>query len=191
MKTQEQFCPKNEQDWHTWLEKHHENKEAIWVVFYKKKSPKCNLSWSQAVDQALCFGWIDSVKKSIDDESYRQYFTKRKAKSIWSKVNKDKIKVLIEDKHMQAAGYKSIETAKENGSWNSLDQVEALEIPSDLLTEFAKYEGALPYFESLSKSIKKQILHWVISAKRSATREKRITELAENAANGEKPKLFG
>jgi len=78
MEEKEEYCPSNKQDWRKWLEKNHNNKESVWLIFYKKKSPKYNLSWSDSVDEALCFGWIDSVKKTIDNERYKQYFTKRK-----------------------------------------------------------------------------------------------------------------
>lgn len=190
MKDLEEFCPPNRQAWRKWLELNHQRAEGVWLIFYKKKSPNYNLSWSESVDEALCFGWIDSVKKKIDTEKYRQYFSKRKAKSNWSKVNKDKIKVLIEQGLMEAAGYKSIEIAKENGSWTILDNVEALVIPDDLHTAFANYEGSLEYFESLSKSAKKILLYWVVSAKRAETRQKRIIEIAENAGKKLKPKQF-
>lgn len=128
----EHFCPANRNDWRKWLELNHTKERAIWLIFYKKKSVKYNLSWSESVDEALCFGWIDSVKKTIDEERYKQYFSKRKAKSNWSKINKDKVKALIEKGLMEEEGYKSIEIAKENGSWTVLDKVEALVIPEDL-----------------------------------------------------------
>jgi len=116
MKIKEEYCPSNQQEWRSWLELNHKSKEAVWLVFYKKKSPKYNLSWSQAVDEALCFGWIDSVKKTIDHETYIQYFSKRKPKSNWSKVNKDKVNNLIVNGLMKEEGLKSIAIAKENGS---------------------------------------------------------------------------
>ncbi|MEH0154476.1 YdeI/OmpD-associated family protein [Limibacter armeniacum] len=190
MKEVEDYCPQNRHDWRKWLELNHNKKEAVWLIFYKKKSPHYNLSWSESVDEALCFGWIDSVKKTIDTEKYKQYFTKRKAKSNWSKVNKDKVKTLIEQGLMKEEGYKSIEIAKENGSWTILDEVEALVIPEDLKAEFANHKGSIEYFESLSASIKKILLHWVVSAKRLETRQKRMIEIAENASKKLKPKQF-
>jgi len=186
----EEYCPHDKKDWRKWLEKNHVKKEAVWLIFYKKKSPKYNLSWSESVDEALCFGWIDSVKKTIDSETYKQYFSKRKAKSNWSKINKDKVKSLIEQGLMEEEGYKSIEIAKGNGSWTILDEVEALVIPDDLKEEFANFEGSMEFFDSLSKSVKKILLHWVVSAKRKETRQKRILEIAENASQNLKPKQF-
>ncbi len=188
MKEAEEFCPQNKEEWRTWLERNHVKKESVWVIFYKKSSPKHNLSWSESVEESLCFGWIDSTKRTMDAERFKQYFSKRKPKSNWSKINKDKIKNLIDEGRMTKAGFKSIKIAKENGSWSVLDAVENLEIPDDLQQELAKQPTAAEYFESLSKSAKKIILYWIISAKRENTREKRILETLENANRGLKPK---
>lgn len=190
MKDVEDYCPYDKKDWRKWLELNHNEKDAVWLIFYKKKSPSYNLSWSESVDEALCFGWIDSTKRPIDDEKYKQYFSKRKAKSNWSKINKDKVKTLIDQGLMKAAGYKTIEIAKEDGSWTILDEIEALTVPEDLKNEFANHKGSMEYFDSLSKSIKKILLHWIVSAKRTETRQKRVLEIAQNARNHLKPKQF-
>ncbi|NQX96808.1 MAG: YdeI/OmpD-associated family protein [Flavobacteriales bacterium] len=190
MKDIEDYCPSGKQDWRKWLELNHNKKEAIWLIFHKKKSPNYNLSWSDSVDEALCFGWIDSTKKTIDTEKYIQYFSRRKAKSNWSKINKDKVKTLIEQGLMKEEGYKSIKIAKKNGSWTFLDEVEALIIPEDLKGEFANYKGSMEYFDSLSKSVKKILLYWIVSAKRKETRQNRILEIVENASKNLKPKQF-
>ena len=158
--------------------------------FSQKKSPNYNLSWSESVDEALCFGWIDSTKKTIDEERYIQYFSRRKPNSIWSKVNKGKVDYLTRENLMQDAGYKTIEIAKKNGSWSILDDSEALLIPEDLKKEFSKREGALEYYESLSNSAKKNLLAWIALAKRPDTKQKRIIEIAENASRKLKPKQF-
>ena len=190
MKDVEEYCPVDKKDWREWLELNHTEKDAVWLIFYKKKSPKYNLSWSESVDEALCFGWIDSTKKTLDSETYKQYFCKRKPKSNWSKINKDKVKTLIDLNLMQHEGYKSIEVAKENGSWSVLDEVEALVVPEDLRSAFDDYQGSSEYFDSLSKSVKKQLLYWVFSAKRNETRQKRILQIVENAGQNMKPKQF-
>ena len=184
------YCPINKEDWRNWLRKNHLIEDSIWVIFHKKSSPNPNLSWSEAVDEALCYGWIDSTKKSIDSEKYIQYFCKRKPKSNWSKVNKEKVKILIEQGLMEAAGSKSIEIAKENGSWIFLDEVEALVIPEDLKEEFVNYTGSMEYYDGLSNSAKKILLYWVVSAKRTETRQKRVLEIAVNASKNLKPKPF-
>ena len=190
MKDVEDYCPNDKKDWRKWLELNQNKKDAVWLIFYKKKSPYHNLDWSESVDEALCFGWIDSTKKTIDSEKYKQYFSKRKAKSNWSKINKAKVKTLINQGLMEEEGYKSIEIAKENGSWTILDGVEALIIPKDLKEEFSNYKGSIEYFGSLSKSVKKILLHWVVSAKRKETRRKRILEIVENTDLNLKPKQF-
>ncbi|WP_075602157.1 YdeI/OmpD-associated family protein [Saccharicrinis aurantiacus] len=190
MKNIEDYTPKNKSDWRKWLELNHNKKEAVWLVFYKKNSPQYNLSWSESVDEALCFGWIDSTKRTIDNNSYKQYFTKRKAKSNWSRINKDKVDILIAQGLMQASGYKSIALAKENGSWILLDSVEALIVPQDLEEALAKYNGSKTNFNKLSKSEKKILLYWIVSAKRDETRKKRILEIAVNASQNQKPKPF-
>lgn len=186
----ETYYPKSQTDWRNWLEKNHQLKQSVWVVFYKKSTKIASISWSEAVDESLCFGWIDSTKKTIDSESYTQYFSKRKPNSIWSKVNKDKVEYLTSKKLIREAGYKSIETAKKNGSWFIMDEVEALILPKALKEEFDKRKGALEYYESLSKSAKKILLSWIVLAKRPETKQKRIIEIAENTSRRTKPKQF-
>ncbi|MFY7840303.1 MAG: YdeI/OmpD-associated family protein [Lacibacter sp.] len=184
------FYPPTPKAWRKWLEKNHVSQQAVWVVFYKKSSEKKSITWSEAVDEALCFGWIDSKKIRIDEETSHQFFSKRKAKSTWSKINKAKVEQLIESGAMTEAGLAIIETAKQNGSWSVLDDVEELVIPKDLTAAFKKYPGSKEYFSSLSKSIKKGMLQWLVFAKRPETREKRITEIASLAAKQQKPKPF-
>ncbi|WP_417592845.1 YdeI/OmpD-associated family protein [Owenweeksia hongkongensis] len=190
MKDPQYITPSSSQEWRDWLAANHQREECIWVIFYKVSSGVPSLTWSEAVDEALCFGWIDSTKRTIDKEKYKQYFSKRKAKSNWSKINKDKIEKLIAENRMMEAGLQSVEVAKQNGSWTILDEVEALIMPKDLEAELKTRPDAKDYFEGLSKSGKKILLHWVMSAKRPETRHKRIIEIAENAALGMKPKPF-
>jgi uncharacterized protein YdeI (YjbR/CyaY-like superfamily) len=184
------FYPANKQEWRQWLQENHDSKISVWVVFYKKSSEKPTISWSDAVDEALCFGWIDSKKISIDSEKSHQFFSKRKVKSTWSRINKEKIERLIASGLITQAGTESIEIAKQNGSWTILDSVEELTIPEDLETELDRYSEAKEFFQGLSKSVQKMMLYWVISAKRPETRQKRITEIAELASQKLKPKQF-
>ncbi|MCZ8215797.1 MAG: YdeI/OmpD-associated family protein, partial [Cyclobacteriaceae bacterium] len=134
------------------------------------------------------FGWIDSTRKTIDEFSYMQFFSKRKPKSNWSKINKKKVAKLIEQGSMTEAGLVSIATAKQNGYWTILDEVEELIIPKDLEAAFKKHKGSKDYFLSLSKSTKKIILSWIVLAKRLETRQKRIEEVVESAEQNLKPK---
>lgn len=186
----ESVCPADKKEWRQWLQKNHKSKAAVWLIYYKIKSGKPTISWSDAVDEALCFGWIDSVRKSLDEERFIQFFSKRKAKSTWSKVNKIKIEKLIKEKKMSKAGLEIIEIAKQNGSWELLDEVEETIIPEDLIKAFRKYKGSQEYFEGLTKSVRKMMLQWIILAKRPETRQKRIDEIAEHAFQKKKPKQF-
>lgn len=182
------FHPTSPKEWRKWLEKNHLSKASVWLVFYNKSSAKNSITWSEAVDVALCFGWIDSKKVKIDSESSHQFFSKRKAHSTWSKINKKKIEELIASGQMTAMGYDSIDIAKQNGSWTILDEVEELIIPTDLETAFYNKSTAKDYFESLSKSTKKAMLQWLVLAKRAETRQKRISEIVSCAELKQKPK---
>jgi uncharacterized protein YdeI (YjbR/CyaY-like superfamily) len=186
----EVFYPTNPDEWRKWLAKNHLSRQSVWVVFHTKSSEKPSISWSQAVDEALCFGWIDSKKIKIDKETSHQFFSKRKPKSTWSKINKEKVRQLIDNGLMTQAGLDCINTAKLNGSWTLLDDVEELLVPEDLEAAFGRHENSKDYFLSLSKSVKKMILYWIISAKRPETRQNRIDEIASLAGQKKKPKQF-
>ncbi|ELR72522.1 hypothetical protein C900_01300 [Fulvivirga imtechensis AK7] len=186
----ETYCPKSRKDWRKWLEKNHQSKRSVWLICYKSSTGVPSVIWSEAVDEALCFGWIDSTRKTIDEERYMQYFCRRKSNSAWSKINKEKVDRLIQDNLMAKAGFDSIETAKQNGTWSIADSVEELIIPEDLQVALNKREGAMDFFQQQSKSNKKIVLHWVVMAKRPETRKKRIAEIARSAARGVKPKQF-
>jgi uncharacterized protein YdeI (YjbR/CyaY-like superfamily) len=177
----ETFRPTSSKSWRKWLEKNHDSKKAVWLLCYRKKTNKPTVTWSEAVDEALCFGWIDSIRKSIDEESFIQYFSPRKPRSTWSKVNKEKIKVLTKEGRMTKAGLEKIEVAKKNGSWEILNSVDDLTIPADLEKTFKSKPKLRKYFLGLSKSVQKQTLHRLVMAKRPETREKRIAEFVEEA----------
>ena len=184
----ETYYPKTKQHWRKWLAKNNIQKDAIWLIMYKKKSDKPSITWSDAVDEALCFGWIDSIKKKLDEERSIQYFSKRKPKSTWSKINKQKVCKLIDTGFMTKVGLDCIEVAKRNGTWEILDSVEELIIPPDLETKLMTNANAMDFFLSLSKSVRKATLQWIILAKRQETRQKRINEIVELAHKGIKPK---
>lgn len=181
------FCPSSRAEWRKWLEENHDSEQSVWLVQYKKKANVPTISWSESVDEALCFGWIDSIRKTIDQEKFMQFFSRRKVKSTWSKINKEKVVQLIAQNLMSEAGHISIELAKQNGSWTILDEVEELSIPLDLELAFKTKPGSADYFSTLSKSVKKAILQWLMFAKRAPTRAKRVKEIAELASKGLKP----
>ncbi|MGG5507364.1 MULTISPECIES: YdeI/OmpD-associated family protein [unclassified Myroides] len=183
----ETFYPQSRAAWRQWLEENHETKQSIWLVYYTKKSNIPSLSWREAVDEALCFGWIDSTRKKVDDSSSIQYFSKRKPKSVWSKINKEIVQLLIDNNQMTKAGFESIAIAKQNGSWAILDEVEALIIPEELELAFAQHSGSKEYYLSLSKSTRKIILSWIVLAKREETKQKRISQLVESMRQKQLP----
>ncbi len=177
---------KNRREWRKWLLKNHKSSGPIWLVYFKKKSGKPSVSYDEAVEEALCFGWIDSKVNSLDEERYKQIFSPRKSGSVWSKLNKQRVEKLIESGLMTKAGLEKIEAAKEDGSWNSLDAVENLEIPPDLKKALAGNKTANANFNKFNDSSKKVILFWITSAKREATRAKRIKETVDMAEKNQR-----
>jgi uncharacterized protein YdeI (YjbR/CyaY-like superfamily) len=146
-------------------------------VYYKKESGKTRVSYPHAVEEALCFGWIDSTLNPIDDEKYMQLFTPRKHKSGWSKLNKERVEKLIADGLMMPAGMAKIEAAKANGSWNKIDHIESFIVPPDLEKGFVKNKKARNFFEGLSNTNKKYILYYINNAKGENLRAQRITDI--------------
>lgn len=170
------------QQFRTWLDKNHQTATELSVGFYKVKSGKVSMSWSESVDQALCYGWIDGVRNSIDEESYRIRFTPRKKNSIWSAVNIKKIKALIEQNLMQPAGLAIYEqrSDKTTKGYSAASMLEKL--PAAYEKTFKANKKAWKYFDHLASSYKKSSIHWVMSAKRQETQEKRLNELIAESA---------
>ena len=175
------YYPKDRKTWRQWLQKHHTKEPGVWLIYYKKNSAKSSVAYNESVEEALCFGWIDSIMKPIDEEKYMQKFTPRKVKSVWSALNKKRVEQLIEQNLMQAAGLAIIDLGKQNGSWTKLDHVESYTIPPDLEKTLAKNKKVFKYFEALSKSVKKQWLYRLGNAKLPETRAKRIKEIIDEA----------
>ena len=184
------FCPADRHAWRAWLQEHHEKEKSVWLIFLKNNTDLPKLTWSEAVDEALCFGWIDSIAKPVDELSFMRFFSRRKPNSVWSAINKEKVEKLIASGQMMQAGLDCIETARQNGSWTILDMAESLIIPPDLAKGFQESPEAENYFLSLSKTDRKNILQWLVLAKREYTRQKRITEIVELAAQHIKPKAI-
>jgi uncharacterized protein YdeI (YjbR/CyaY-like superfamily) len=172
--------------WRRWLAREHGRSPGIWLVFDKKSSRPDRLAYGDAVEEALCFGWIDSLVRRLDDARYVQLFTPRKPKSTWSRSNKVRVERLLAEGLMAAAGLASIELAKANGSWESLDAVEAFVMPDDLATALAAVPGAAEKFATFAPSARKAYLHWISQAVQPETRAKRIREVAGHAAAGRK-----
>lgn len=173
---------KNREEWRKWLEKNHECSEAVWLVYYKKGSGKETVVYDEAVQEALCFGWIDSVINRIDDEKYKQLFSQRKRKSTWSKLNKDRVEKLIKEELMTNAGLEKIEQAKKDGSWNSIDHVEQLIISDDFKKALSANKEAKKNFNNFSNSNKKISLYWINNVKSADLRKQRVNKIVELAA---------
>ncbi len=165
---------KNPQEWRLWLHENHDKSKGVDLVFYKVSSDFESMRWEEAVQVAICYGWIDSTVRKIDEERRKQTFTPRKDKSVWSKVNKTYIEQLTKDGLMHESGLKKIATAKQNGSWESLDRVENHTLPLDLETAFKKNKKAKENFYNFSPSYRKSYLYWLNQAKRKETRAARI-----------------
>ncbi len=173
--------PDNIADWRNWLEKHHATEKGVWLVNFKKASGKQRFTLDDAIEEALCFGWIDSKPAKLDEERSMLWFASRKGGSGWSRVNKERIARVIADGRMTPAGQAKIDAAKADGSWTLLDAVDNLEIPDDLAKAFATYQEARKNFEAFPRSVKRSTLEWIALAKRAETREKRIEETARLA----------
>lgn len=177
MKDLKELEVKTSKELRNWLKKNHTQKESLWLVTYKRSSP-FYLSHADLVDQLLCFGWIDGLARKRDDLKTMRLISPRKKASIWSKVNKDKIKRLESLGLIEASGWKAIEQAKSDGSWEFLDDVEARKIPEDFLKELKKYPMAHQYFLDFPPSAQKYMLYWIKAARQPMTREARIIEVA-------------
>ena len=170
----------------SWLKKHHLTSSGLWVRFYKNASGVKTIIYAEALDEALCYGWIDSQAKTYDAESYLQKFTPRRSKSIWSKRNREHVARLIEEGRMQPVGLKRVEEAKKDGRWDvAYDSPKNMQVPEDLLTELKKYERAQSFFEHLNKANVYAITWRLQTAKKPETRVKRLKIIMDMLKKGE------
>ena len=167
-----------------WLENNHTKETELFVGYYKVKSAYPSMTWSQSVDQALCFGWIDGIRKSIDEHSYQIRFTPRKKESVWSPVNLEKIEKLTKEGLMQPAGIEIFKSRAESKPYDYAFRQKELKLPSDFESLFKENLKAWDYFESLAPSYKKLSLHWGISAVQEKTKIKRLKELIASSELG-------
>lgn len=170
----ETFYAKSRKEWRKWLQRNHLSKKTVWLILHKKDSTTPSVSYMEAVEEALCFGWIDAKTFGKDEASYYQSFTRRKPKSNWSAINRGRVAKLEKMNLMTSAGLDAIKTAKENGSWNASEDIDNRTIPSDLKRSLNKNKAALKHFGSFPPSSQKIILSWIQNAKRPETRLKRI-----------------
>lgn len=185
------YYPKDRKAWRNWLQKNHTLSTGIWLIFYKTGMSKPRLPYHEMVEEALCFGWIDSLPRKLDTERSMLLFTPRKPKSVWSDVNKIRVDDLIKKGLMTNAGLATIEIAKKNGSWESLTvsnhAAATNQLPAYLKKAFVGQAAALKNFKAFSPSIRKQFMYWLESAKTTETRNKRIVQTVLMSAANKKP----
>lgn len=181
------FLATSRAEWREWLARKHDTAPGVWVVTYKKGSGKPHLPYDELVEEALCFGWIDSRGNRLDAERSKLLVTPRKAGSGWSRMNKERIERLLANGLMTPAGLARIEAAKADGSWSALDEVEAMVVPADLDAALRADPDALAGWERFSPSVKKPLLFWILSAKRPETRVRRVAETVAGTKEGRNP----
>jgi uncharacterized protein YdeI (YjbR/CyaY-like superfamily) len=183
----ERFQPADRAAWRAWLATNHATATGVWAVTYRRAAGKPVVPYEDLIEEALCFGWIDSTGSTLDAERGMLRFTPRRRGSVWAKSNKERVERLIADGSMTPAGLRAIEAARADGSWDALNDVDALVIPDDLAAALAGDAAAARGFAAMSVSVKKQILFWVTSAKRPETRARRISEILRYVAVGRSP----
>ena len=168
-------------DWRAWLEDNHTRPDGIWLITYRRATGKATFTYEQAVEEALCYGWIDGHTKTLDEERGMQWFAPRRAGSVWARSNKERVARLIADGRMTPAGQARIDAAQADGTWALWDHVDSLAVPDDLAAAFATYPAARANFDAFPRSARHAILGWIATAKRPETRAKRIAETARLA----------
>ncbi len=172
--------------WRAWLEANHATSSGVWLVTWRRRSGRPGLDYEAAIEEALCFGWVDSTAGRVDDDRGKLYFAPRKPRSGWAATNKARIERLIAEGRMAPAGLSALERAKANGSWEVLDSVERLDVPADLAAALAARSPAAVNFAAFPPSARKQMLGWVALARRPETRATRIRQIADAAARNER-----
>ncbi len=178
--------PEDRAAWRRWLEEHHGESRGVWLVTWRKASGRTPVSYDEAVEEALCFGWVDSVGRALDDDRTMLRFTPRKPRSAWSRPNKERVARLEAAGLMAPAGAAAIAVARANGAWTRLDDVEEGIVPPDLESAFADHPGSHEQFDAFPRSVRRGILEWIVQAKRPETRARRVLETASLAERGER-----
>jgi uncharacterized protein YdeI (YjbR/CyaY-like superfamily) len=178
--------PLSRAEWRAWLAQNYTQKEGVWLISYKKATGQPRFEYDEAVEEALCFGWVDSKPAKLDDARSMLWFAPRKPRTNWSKPNKDRVERLTAAGLMTPAGLAKVDAAKADGSWAALDGVENLEIPDDLATALALFPDAGAHFAAFPRSAKRGILEWILNAKRPETRARRIEETARLAEDNKR-----
>lgn len=180
----ERFQPTAPADWRAWLAENHARGAGVWLVTWKAAAPGLTVTYEEAVEQALCFGWVDSTARALDAERTMLWFAPRRSRSGWARTNKARIERLTAAGLMAPAGQALIDAAKADGSWTLLDDVEDLVVPADLAAALDAYPGARENWDAFPRSPRRAMLVWLVEAKKPETRAKRVAEIAQQAAQG-------
>jgi len=183
----ERVDPLSRTEWRAWLAENHSSSPGVWLAVGKSGNRVTTLTYDDAVEEALCFGWIDSTVRALDADRFLQFMTPRKRGSAWARSNKERVARLTEAGLMQPSGIAAVEAAMADGSWSAYDHVESMTIPMDLAAAFDANAEARAGFSALSESARKMVLYWIATAKRPETRARRIAETVESAAQGRSP----
>lgn len=190
-KITETYRARSRSAWRSWLRKNHRRKTEIWLLLYKKHVDKPGVSYPEAVEEALCFGWIDGILKRIDDESHVIRFSPRKSKSRWADSNKRRVAAMIEAGKMTQAGMALVEAAQQSGAWDEADTLDRPpSMPEDLAAALARNQRAAHNFDGFAAGYRRDYLRWVLAAKRPETRQRRIREVVKRAARNQKPGMM-
>lgn len=176
--------PRSIAAWRRWLVEHHAYTDGAWLATWKRASGKTPLDYGEIVEEALCFGWIDGLVNTLDDGRQAQLLTPRRRGSPWSRSNKERVTRLVADGRMTAAGMRVIDAAKADGSWSMQDAAEALIEPAELKAALDANDEARRQWDAFPKSPRRALIWWVMSAKRPETRDRRVAEIVEGAAQG-------
>jgi len=178
---------KNRREWRAWLRKNHATSDGVWMLYYKKHTNKPRISYDDAVEEALCYGWIDSKVRRIDNEKFKQVYTPRNDNSVWSLLNRKRALKMIRAGKMTKAGMKKIEEAKQNGKWQAAyTSRKKSRLPSDLKKALMKNKKAWQHFQAFANSYQNMYIGWVRDSKRKETREKRIKKVVARSAQNKK-----
>ncbi|WP_163132636.1 YdeI family protein [Agarivorans sp. Alg241-V36] len=170
-----------------WLEDNHANQSELWIKIFKKHTATPSVTWDDVVIEALCWGWIDGIKKSVDEQSYLQRISPRKPRSNWSKRNRQHVERLIQDGRMTSFGLSHVDAAKADGRWENAYSVSEMEVPEDFLTALQLEPSAQQFYATLTKSNRYVIAHGLLSAKKPETRQKRFAKYLDLLARNQKP----
>ncbi len=185
------LCVTTREEWRAWLEEHCATSQRIWLIYYKKHTGKPTIPYDDAVEEAICFGWIDGLVRRIDDERYMQRYTPRKPRSIWADSNKARVEKMAREGLMTPAGMALVTAAKADGSWDDYDDRKLLaDPPRELIVALAEAPEAEEFFNSLAPSHRKQYVWWIRSAKRADTKARRVAKIVERCAEGKKPGMM-